>query len=382
MAGSLLNIQVRLFTTSSSSVMKYILILCLFIYLHRANAQEVLRGKVITETFLAKSIQGNRGGEDSMRRLTIYLPPGYDNSKKRYPVIYFLHGFPIDDSICMAEFRFQHLFDQAIASGQINPMILVLPNSYTRFMGSVYTNSSLTGNWSDYIAKDVVHFIDIKFRTIADRRSRGLAGHSMGAHGALKIGMLYSDVFSAVYALSPGGLNWGPYFNISNPGFKIIQLVKSEKEIFNHFDKVSWDCFGTNKNFYAFLFTVLARAFVPNEKKPPLYIDLPVHYIGDSMVVNVDILKKWEANFPYNMIDTHLTELKRLTALKIDWGRDDEIPFIATTCKELSKKLEAYGINHFAEEYLGAHGDKLGGFDGRLYTEMLPFFNTYLKIKE
>lgn len=358
--------------------MKYLLILCLFV-LHRGIAQVIPRGKVITETFLAVSIKGNRGGEDSIRRLTIYLPPGYDNSKKRYPVIYFLHGFPIDDSICMAEFRLQDLFDSAIATGQMNPMILVLPNSYTRFMGSVYTNSSLTGKWADYIAKDVVHFIDNKFRTIADRRSRGLSGHSMGGHGALKIGMLYSDIFSAVYALSPGGLNWGPYFNIGSPGFKTIQQTKNEKELFNRFDSLPWAYFATNKDFYAFLFTVLARAFTPNEKKPPFYIDLPVHYVGDSMVVNVDILKKWEANFPYNMIDTHLAALKRLTALKLDWGRDDEIPFISTTCIELSKKLEAYGINHFAEEYLGTHGNKLGGFEGRLYTEMLPFFNRYLK---
>jgi pimeloyl-ACP methyl ester carboxylesterase len=361
---------------------RILLLLLLFVFLHRANAQEIPKGKVITETFLAVSIQGNGGGEDTMRRLTIYLPPGYDNSKKRYPVIYFLHGFPIDDSICMADFRFQDLFDQAIAGGRMNPMILVLPNSYTRFMGSVYTNSSLTGKWADYIAKDVVHYIDKKFRTIPDRRCRGLAGNSMGGHGALKIGMLYSDIFSAVYALSPGGLNWGPYFNIGNPGFKTIQLAKNEKELFNRFDSLPWDYFGTNNDFYAFLFTVLARAFVPNEKKPPFYIDLPVHYVGDSMVVNVDILKKWEDNFPFNMIDTHVAELKRLAALKLDWGRNDEIAFIPTTCLELSKKLEAYGINHFAEEYLGNHGNKLGGFDGRLYTEMLPFFNTYLKVKE
>ena len=363
--------------------MKYLpLILCLFVSLHEAFTQGIAKGKVITETFLAVSIQGNHGGEDPMRRLTIYLPPGYDKSNKRYPVIYFLHGFPIDDSICMIDFRFQDLLDQAIAGNRMNPMILVLPNSYTRYFGSLYTNSSLTGKWSDYIAKDVVQYIDKKFRTIPDRMSRGLAGHSMGGHGALKIGMLYSDVFSAVYALSPGGLNWGPYLNIGNPGFKTIQLAKNEKEIFNRFDSLSWDHFGTNKDFYAFLFTVFARAFAPNEKNPPFYGDLPVNYVGDSMIVNVNILKKWQDNFPFNMIDTHVAELKRLTALKLDWGRNDEAPFIPITCIELSKKLEAYGINHFAEEYLGDHGNKIGGIDGRLYTEMFPFFNTYLKFKD
>lgn len=78
------------------------------------------------------------------------------------------------------------------------------------------------------------------------------------------------------------------------------------------------------------------------------------------------------------MVDSHLQTLKNLNALKIDWGRNDA-PSITITCLEFSKKLEAAGVNHFAEEYLGGHVDKQSGFDGRLYTEMLPFFNTYLK---
>ena len=357
------------------------LILCLFISLRNTSAQTTEKGKVIVEKFLAVSIQGNHGGEDPMRRLTIYLPPGYNESKRLYPVIYFLHGFPIDDSICMADFYFQDLLDQAIASGRLNPMILVLPNSYTRFRGSLYTNSSLTGNWADYIAKDVVQYVDKKFRTIPDRMSRGLAGHSMGGHGALKIGMMYSDVFSAVYSLSPGGLNWGPYFNIGNAGFKKVQFAKNEEEIFNGFDNLSSD-WATNKDFYAMLFTVFGRAFAPDEKNFPFYGALPVHYIGDSMIVNTTILKKWEENFLYNMIDTHIQSLKSLTALKLDWGRNDEIPFIVGNCMQLSKKLEAYGIDHFAEEYIGDHGGKIGGNDGRINTEVLPFFNTYLKFEK
>lgn len=359
--------------------MKYLLlIIFLSTFLKPASAQNISKGKVIVEKFVATSIQGNRGGEDPVRQLTIYLPPGYDASTMRYPVIYFLHGFPIDDRICLDEFHLQDLLDQAIASGRVQPLILVLPNSYTRFRGSLYTNSALTGNWADFIAKDVVQYIDKKFRTIPRRLSRGLAGHSMGGHGALKIGMLYSNVFSAVYSLSPGGLNWGPYFNLGSPGFKKIQFAKDEHEIFNGFDSLSSD-WTTNKDFYAMLFTVFGRAFAPDQKNLPFYGALPVQYIGDSMVVNATILKRWEENFIYNMVDSHIPELKNLTALKLDWGRSDEIPFIVGNCIELSKKLEAYGIDHFAEEYVGDHGSKIAGNTGRINTEVLPFFDTYLK---
>lgn len=361
--------------------MKYRLLVLALVLVNFSVAQTIAKGKIVVERFLAGSVQGNLAGEDPIRRMTIYLPPGYEENKKRYPVIYYLHGFPIDDSICMAYYRFQEFLDKGIASGQLKPVIMVLPNSYTRVRGSLYTNSAFTGNWTDYIAKDVVQHVDKKFRTIPDRKSRGVVGNSMGGHGALKIGMMYSDVFSAVYSLCPGGLNWGPYFNIASEGFKKLQYAKNVDEILNGFDNLSAD-WVTNKDFYAMLFTVFGRAFATGEKDLPFYGAIPVQYIGDSMIVKPDILRRWEENFPYFMIDKYIASLKSLNALKLDWGRNDEIPFIAGNCLHFSKKLESYGIKHFAEEYIGDHDSQIGGDDGRINTEVLPFFNTFLKFEE
>jgi enterochelin esterase-like enzyme len=189
-------------------VKQSLLILILSLSLITLSAQDTRKGKVIVERFLAPSLQGNHAGEDPMRRVTIYLPPGYKESKQRYPTIYYLHGFLVDDSLMMYWNQINELMDSAILSGRLRPIILVLPNSDNNFGGSFYTNSSLTGNWADYIGKDVVDFIDKKYRTIPNRNSRGLTGHSMGCNGALKLDMLYPDVFGAVYALSPAVLGW------------------------------------------------------------------------------------------------------------------------------------------------------------------------------
>jgi enterochelin esterase-like enzyme len=75
----------------------------------------------------------------------------------------------------------------------------------------------LTGNWANYIGKDIVAYMDKSFRTINARNSRRLAGHSMGDYGALKIGMLYPEVFGAVYGLSPATIGSGADFNIKDP---------------------------------------------------------------------------------------------------------------------------------------------------------------------
>jgi len=347
-----------------------------------SNFNNSKKGKVIIEKFLAPSLQGNHAGENPMRRITIYLPPGYEKSKQHYPVIYFLHGGfgVLEDSLAMSWWRINELMDAAIIGGHIKPMILVLPNSDAKLGGGFYTNSTLTGNWADYIGKDVVKYIDKRYRTIANRNSRGLCGHSMGGNGALKIGMLYPDIFGAVYALSPANLGWGGDFSINAPFFKNMDLFKNQfttEEIFDDLIKKNdWT------KFYTKAMVNLARAYSPDEEgKSFISAKMPVNYIGDSMIVDEETKRKWEANFPINMIDGHLNALKSLNGLKVDWGRNEATTNIPIACLQFSKKLEANGVKHFAEEYIGDHVNHIGGFDGRIYTEMLPFFDIYLKVE-
>ena len=78
------------------------------------------------------------------------------------------------------------------------------------------------------------------------------------------------------------------------------------------------------------------------------------------------------------MVDDHIEDLKKLKALKLDWGRNEGNEHIPPTCLQFSKKLENLGINHYAEEYIGTHVNKLWTDDGRAFNDMLPFFDTYL----
>jgi hypothetical protein len=330
-----------------------------------ASAQ---KGTVLHEKFLARSIEGNPAGENALRRLTVYLPPGYYQSKQQYPVIYFLHGFNGEDSATMDDLEINKLLDTAILTKQIRPVIFVLPNSFTKYKGSFYTNSVLTGKWADYIAKDVVEYIDKHFRTIQNKNSRGIAGASMGGNGAIKMGMLFPGVFSAVYATTPATLNWSDGINPSLETFKIISQAKNESDVF--------------KSPAALLMTDLARTYSPNISKPPFFADMPAYYIGDSMIIDTSAVRRWTENFATNMIVSHLVALKSLKAIKIDWGRNDAGRHVPVTCLEFSKKLEWFGVNHFAEEYLGGHAEHLDGTDGRIYTEILPFFNSYLNFEK
>ena len=168
-------------------------------------------GKVITETITSPSLEGNLLGDSATREITIYLPPSYDTSDKRYPVAYYLPGWgnvtfnpswddPFVSSDDVPEGGLDGMFDDMIAAGDMKEMIIVIPEGNNKYGGSFYTNSVVTGNHEDYIVQDVVSYIDAHYRTIPNRDSRAIGGTSMGGYGAMKLAMKHPDLFGAVAA--------------------------------------------------------------------------------------------------------------------------------------------------------------------------------------
>lgn len=317
-------------------------------------------GKVVSFVLNSKALQ-NTGGEDPNRKVSVYLPPNYDASNQRYPVIYYLHGFMGKDNIFD---NMKSILDAGISKQKIRPFIFVQADQYTLFEGSFYSNSSLTGNWDEFESKELVEYMDKNFRTLANRESRGIAGHSMGGYGAFKIGMLHPDVFSSIYALSPGLLAMVKEFGPNSNSYKEVQNVKTVEDL--------------KKTYYPKVLVAVGRAWSPNPNKPPFFCDFPFSYEGDKMVVNQAILEKWEANMPVYMVDKYADNLRKMTAIKLDWGRNDS-PRFPVQIGMLSQRLENLGINHFSEEYIGDHGNKIWTTDGRVLNDLLPFFNDYLK---
>jgi len=131
---------------------------------------------------------------------SIYLPPGYAPSKRVYPVLYMLHGMSGTND----EWREYGIFDAAdrmIRSGEIRPLIIVLPQGDRAY----WVDHALPTDqeaWGRYMAKDVVADVDARYRTVADLAHRAIGGVSMGAHGAVQLALNYPDTFSIVGAHS------------------------------------------------------------------------------------------------------------------------------------------------------------------------------------
>jgi S-formylglutathione hydrolase len=308
-----------------------------------------------------KALEGNLEGDSPDRDVSIYLPPGYRIDKaRRYPVIYMLHGFTDSDDRWFG-LRGQHwinlpqVLDKSFARPGARQMIVVMPNAYTRYQGSMYSNSVTTGNWEDFVAGDLVAYIDSRYRTLARAESRGLAGHSMGGYGAARIGMRHPGVFSAVYLLSPCCMT-PPDLRQPAANIARAEAIKDPAEV----DKAD---FGVKAALAS------AAAWSPNPKNPPLYFDL----LTRDGQFQPAIAAKWAANAPLAMIDQYIANLKRLRGLAFDAGASDKS--IAASIKVLDQILNDYGIAHGFEIY---DGDHLNHIADRVETKMIPFFSEKL----
>jgi S-formylglutathione hydrolase len=305
-----------------------------------------------------KSLEGNLSGDSVDRDVSIYLPPGYVQERnKRYPVVYLLHGFTDSDDRWFGLVK--HFInvpvaaDRAFAAG-VPEMIIVMPNAYTTFAGSMYSNSVTTGDWEGYIAQDLVAYVDSHYRTIPDRESRGLTGHSMGGYGAVRLSFKSPEVFSSVYAMSPCCMAAD-----INPRLEMGTQIDAIKTL--------QDVEKANIGVKAMLAS--AAAWSPNPKNPPFFFDFTVK----NGQLQPDVIAKWAANAPLAMVHQYVPALKKYKAIAMDAG--DKDMGINNTVKSLDQILSDYGIPHISEIYEGDHMNRIAE---RLATKVLPFFGANL----
>jgi enterochelin esterase-like enzyme len=307
-----------------------------------------------------KLLEGNLEGDSPDRDVSIYLPPSYKtNAKRRYPVIYMLHGYTDSDDKWMGTTKhwinLPSVIDKALVAKESREFIIVMPNGFTRYHGSMYSNSVTTGDWEDFIAIELVAFVDGRYRTIPDAASRGLAGHSMGGYGAMRIGMKHPGIFSAVYLLSPCCMA-APDAQHDAAALEKAATVKS-------FDDIA------KVEFLPRVMLASAAAWSPNPKNAPLYVDLP----WKDGKWQQDIAQKWAANAPLVTLDQYITNLKRLKSLAFDAGDKDQP--IAANIAILDEALNTNNVPHSFEMY---DGDHLNHIAERFETKVLPFFSKNL----
>jgi enterochelin esterase-like enzyme len=167
----------------------------------------------------------------TLRRLTVYTPPGYDgNLRAHHPVLYLLHGANADEQAWHRLGRVNHILDNLLAAGRAKPFIVVMPFGYGVPPGAPAGQSQNTARFAQDLVDDVLPFIQTRYRVSTDRSHRAIVGLSMGGGQALTIGLARLELFSHIGAFS-AGLGAVPDFparypNVPNRGSAINSQLR------------------------------------------------------------------------------------------------------------------------------------------------------------
>jgi enterochelin esterase-like enzyme len=297
------------------------------------------------------SLEGNLEGNATTREAMVVLPPSYaSNPGRRYPVVYYLHGFAISGRDFYDYMQVPTAVATNAAAGR--EFIVVVPDTLTAMGGSMYSNSVTTGNFRDFIATDLVDYIDANFRTIATREGRGLVGHSMGGYGTLVVAMTHPQVFDSFWAQSACCVSARRETPTSAAAMAAVPR-----------DGVDQSGFGMRAGLAS------AVAWAPNPQKPPFFVDWPITEDGQ---VDELVHARWAANSPLAMVSSNINALRSFDGIALDVGDRDGLVRDDTL---IHQELEKFGIDHFWEVYEGTHTDKIGA---RFQDLVLPFMAEHL----
>jgi PKD repeat protein len=287
------------------------------------------------------------------RNMNVYLPEGYGDGTLEYPSIFFLIGENYNHPNYAPIFS---VLDDLIKREMILPVILVIPDgSVPPYISSVYTNSDLYGHFEDFIAYDLVNFIDTNYRTIQDPKKRSIMGHSTGGYGAMKLALKHPDIFCGVASHS-GELDLNLLVSL---WANRVLTEYGNSPPYNYYPEA-----GT----WSFYMTMLAGAFSPNLNDPPYYVDFPLDVNGD---VDDVVLARWHNHNPATLAAQFDNNVN--LSIYFDCGINDEL-YLYPMNRAFADSLDSLGMIYEFQSYFGNHFDQLS----ERFPVSLSFLNSVM----
>lgn len=345
---------------------QYCLVALLLSFVLITSAQEAPRGKVVTHRLSSTVLRDNLIHLDTNRAVMVYLPPGYADSDRPYPVVYYCHStFSKPEQLFKSD-KLVGLLERGFAHQMTEAFILVVADYSTPTTGSIYENSPVSGRWLDFTVQELVPFVDQHFRTLRHRDSRAVVGDFFGGYGALTLAMTHADVFSVTYALHPVATGSGrmPWVTLPIDWERIHQAE-------------SWADLGEDVRTQ--LFVTISQGHLPNPNRPPFYCDFFVEMENGEPVFLPERAQQAKAGFHLEeRLVASADQLRTLRGLAFDWGRFDPMQDHIYANQAFSRRLHDLSIEHEAEEYVGDPWNRLWTDNGRFYNRVLPFLGRHL----
>lgn len=315
-----------------------------------------MKGTIALYEVFAGSLEGNPLGDSSTRTTPVYLPPGYQQATdQRYPVVYFLHGFTGSGLQWLNASAFTatvpQRLDQLIASGAVPPCIGVFIDGFTALGGSQWVNSEGIGRYRDYVARDMINWVDRTFRTVPKGGARALVGKSSGGYGALVISRFHPDLFGHIGCHSgDAGFEYCYLHELPAAAGPLLKAGGIEAW-YAEFRQRAMATKMKGEDHSVINMLCMAAAYSP-KKGEPMGIELPIELPTGRL--RIDVWNRWLVHDPARFVGKHLDLYKRLKSIFLDCGTRDEFNLRWGT-RLIAEELRQGGIDFVHEEFEDGH---------------------------
>ncbi|MEO8601664.1 MAG: alpha/beta hydrolase-fold protein [bacterium] len=293
-------------------------------------------------------------GDAAERRVPVYLPPDYETSGARYPVVLFLAGFGGGGTLLLSESLWGETLGQRlerlVRSAAIRPMIVVMADCLTRYGGSQYIDSAGTGRYETYLIEELVPHIDASFRTEPVRERRAVLGKSSGGYGATVLAMRHPDVFGA--AVDHSGDKYFDFCYRADIPACITALTRYAHSPARFLAGFPHPASERGRHWFTLVnMLAMASCYSPNPDSDAGF-DLP--FDAETGELLADVWARWLHHDPVELVAAHADALRRLDLYFLDCGRSDE-HHLQLGNRIYARRLTALGVPHLYEEFDGGH---------------------------
>jgi len=315
------------------------------------------RGRIDYLEVDSTALKNNVLGDPSKRSIAVYLPEGYDESDKDYPLLVDIVGFTGSGFGHVGWKAFgesvPQRIDRLVEEGRMGQVIVALPDCFTSLGGNQYINSMAMGGWADFLTLEMVPVIEDTYRVKKGRDHRGIFGKSSGGYGAMVHGMLYSQTWGAI-ACHSGDMDFELCYR-GDMADTVTHLANYDGGVKEFMDKIQSGKKLSGTDMHTLMILAMAATYDPDPAQP-FGVRLPV--TSDTCELIEDRWQNWLAWDPVTMIDRQEVQdnLGSLRGLYIDCGARDQYKLVYGA-RQLVKRLAGLDINHHYEEFPDNHSN-------------------------
>src|SRR5215468_10966160 len=310
-------------------------------------------GEVRRFTIESKALKGNLLGDPTTRELRVYVPAGYDASR-RYSLLVDLVGFTGSGQVHTNWRPFTEnvpeRLDRLIGEDGMPPVVVAFPDCFSRLGGNQYINSAAIGRYEDYIVDEVVPLVEREL-SCGGLGRRGVFGKSSGGYGAIVHGMRRPDVWAA-FACHSGDAAFEISYMEDMPKAlnELAKYGRSIEKFMTHFEQTKKP---TETETLVINALAMAATYDPD----------PTQFLGIRLPVDLETCEliperwaNWLAHDPARIVDSHAANLRRLKGIYVDCGDVDQF-HLHYGARRIHRALDRLGIAHRYEEFPDNHSD-------------------------